>query len=782
MSPPWPDLGEVGHDIDRCIITEPPNIVLLETLSVFEQISGENERSKLGSLLLEDNDGNKMKTITEQSRMNVHTTNREICIQWLWGKGKKPVTWRTFVNVLKEVGLITLADDIFNQINPKFYNIEKSQIHYQSEISPTAHPLIREAPDLVILETIGVFDKIQEYRKFGTLLLNDKDGVRIDNIIANNNNVHDINRQICILWLRKIGQQPVTWRIVINAVNATGLKLAGDIFKLIDPNFIDAATNDSVDLQRIGLIQEPPNLVILERLNIVDMVHDYYKFGILLLEDDFGIKMKMIIRKFGSDAHNMYREMMIQWLWGRGRQPVNWQTFIYTVNSSGLKFADNLLNIVDPKYLDTVATNMHFGGALIQEPPSLVVFEQLDIFNLIHDYSGVGLRLLEDKFGISMKDITQRNNDMQDINKDICRQWLSGKGKQPVSWRTFIDILNKTQIQLANDILKIIDDKYLDINSSLYTHPSIMKAISILKTDYNRQLLFDFNVIDLHYLNISLRYSSGHDNIIDKDIWEVLHEINYSETILITGQPGAGKTSLMRYLAKLWANGVIFKACQILFLIPLKDGENILSLDSLLRKYPDRLQDTISIAEEIEFNRGAGTCFLLDSYEWNHDYVYQLLQGNKLYNSLRIVTARRKEVFLQISERQHFEIVGFKNNNLPHYLDKISNNQTLNRMVLTLWKNQPNVKELSTLPLLFSMILSVVKDESNESPLETRTQVYTLFVLKAIFQSNSKTDRPYHFLKDCIFQDVSSNEMCSFSGAAQSIFSNDFQWTKEFFR
>ena len=52
-------------------------------------------------------------TAIEQKRLNdAEQINIDILKEWLQGKGKKPVTWQTLVDVLKDTGLSKLAMDI----------------------------------------------------------------------------------------------------------------------------------------------------------------------------------------------------------------------------------------------------------------------------------------------------------------------------------------------------------------------------------------------------------------------------------------------------------------------------------------------------------------------------------------------------------------------------------------------------------------------------------------------------------------------------------------------
>ena len=53
-----------------------------------------------------------MRDIARQYRGDGKTITIEILREWLAGSGKQPVTWWTFIEVLKDVGFSELAKDI----------------------------------------------------------------------------------------------------------------------------------------------------------------------------------------------------------------------------------------------------------------------------------------------------------------------------------------------------------------------------------------------------------------------------------------------------------------------------------------------------------------------------------------------------------------------------------------------------------------------------------------------------------------------------------------------
>ena len=74
-------------------------------------------------------------------------------------------------------------------------------------------------------------------------------------------------------------------------------------------------------------------------------------------------------------------------------------------------------------------------------------------------YDVLGTLLLQDNDGTVTQAIRdQYHHDAAKINYDIMRQWIQGKGRQPVQWSTLIDVLKKIELSVLakkiEDVLK----------------------------------------------------------------------------------------------------------------------------------------------------------------------------------------------------------------------------------------------------------------------------------------------------------------------------------------
>ena len=69
----------------------------------------------LGTQLLNDDTGSITEAIIASDPKSPAIIVHNILSRWLQGGGREPVTWATFIAVLKEVGLTELAKDIEKQ-------------------------------------------------------------------------------------------------------------------------------------------------------------------------------------------------------------------------------------------------------------------------------------------------------------------------------------------------------------------------------------------------------------------------------------------------------------------------------------------------------------------------------------------------------------------------------------------------------------------------------------------------------------------------------------------
>ena len=93
---------------------------------VLERGDGENpvriserigaKSSDVGTILLKDDTGVIMETITENARGKVDAVNWEMLRRWLAGSGA-PVNWKTLVDALESAQLKALANDIVDALN-----------------------------------------------------------------------------------------------------------------------------------------------------------------------------------------------------------------------------------------------------------------------------------------------------------------------------------------------------------------------------------------------------------------------------------------------------------------------------------------------------------------------------------------------------------------------------------------------------------------------------------------------------------------------------------------
>ena len=69
-------------------------------------------------------------------------------------------------------------------------------------------------------------------------------------------------------------------------------------------------------------------------------------------------------------------------------------------------------------------------------------------------YVQFGTCLLNDKNGSKVRNMAHKHsNDAERINTEILQEWMTGRGKQPVTWATLVEVLRDVNLPaLAHDI------------------------------------------------------------------------------------------------------------------------------------------------------------------------------------------------------------------------------------------------------------------------------------------------------------------------------------------
>ena len=74
--------------------------------------------------------------------------------------------------------------------------------------------------------------------------------------------------------------------------------------------------------------------------------------------------------------------------------------------------------------------------------------ESLNIINKIAmEVDDFGIFLLSYEMTETIK--TRFNNDLVKATKEVLHQWIQGKGKTPVTWNTFIQVLRKIRLSVV---------------------------------------------------------------------------------------------------------------------------------------------------------------------------------------------------------------------------------------------------------------------------------------------------------------------------------------------
>ena len=213
--------------------------------------------------------------------------------------------------------------------------------------------------------------------------------------------------------------------------------------------------------------------------------------------------------------------------------------------------------------------------------------------------------------------------------------------------------------------------------------------------------------------------------------------------VLIEGDPGVGKTTLVWELCKGWAEGRLLKERSIVLLVQLREKHmrEAVSIQSML----DPFNEYPGICEYIKKTNGEGLLMIFDGFDELSDSQQQttslfmrLLGGKSLSRTSFIVTSRPSATGL-LPDRfynnldQHIEVIGFEEKDIKRYINcKFSNDKAILTAFNAYISSHHFIFTLMYIPLHCALITQLYevhwREEDNEFAPKTLTQLYTSFI------------------------------------------------------
>ena len=228
---------------------------------------------------------------------------------------------------------------------------------------------------------------------------------------------------------------------------------------------------------------------------------------------------------------------------------------------------------------------------------------------------------------------------------------------------------------------------------------------------------------------------------------DLLSEIDASSgsRIVVVGQPGIGKTTLLQRITRSWAHDKALSSCWILLHIVLRDlvllhhAPNLttfLSFMGCMNLPPD-------IETFVLKSDGKGLCFIADGldeypagYEDKTNFILSELIGAQKPNiklpQSTVVISSRPAVASQVRHLfdKHVEVLGFGDDQINEYIQaKYGEDKSFSLYL----DDHPHIKHTCYIPLHLAMLV-YIKDyllDSTDLP-ETETEIYEQFIIHTL--------------------------------------------------
>ena len=257
------------------------------------------------------------------------------------------------------------------------------------------------------------------------------------------------------------------------------------------------------------------------------------------------------------------------------------------------------------------------------------------------------------------------------------------------------------------------------------------------------------------------------ENASEPTFDEVMNMIQPGSRVLFNGRPGAGKSTLTKYMALKWAEGELLTYCDLAILIPLMS--TIPNLQALLNKALSSYSDLEQVERDINHSQGRGVCFILDALDeytpakrGKDDLVDSLLKREVLQQATVLVTSRMCARVNELKKafKIRYNVIGFIEHDIFKYINKLQSKK-LQEEILTVFEVNYNVKAMCYLPLHMTMIVHLATvDIEKLSATDTETVLYTDFLILTMQHYKERTEWSTEMIENCVRDPSTSTELC----------------------
>ena len=214
-----------------------------------------------------------------------------------------------------------------------------------------------------------------------------------------------------------------------------------------------------------------------------------------------------------------------------------------------------------------------------------------------------------------------------------------------------------------------------------------------------------------------------------------------TDSILIEGHAGIGKTTLVKQICIQWAEDELLSSDKLVLLLLLRDPnvQKITNEHQLIEYFTKSTSKVEQLYSYLEDNHGADVTLIIDGFDelstkLRHCSFFRKLIEKRCLPNARIVVTSRPSVSAclhQVVDRR-MEILGFEQSSKNQYVtEALQDHRSKQEKLQRHFQHYPNIDAICYIPLIMSIIVFLCMCQPDELP-PTATKMYESFILHTI--------------------------------------------------